>query len=76
MAITYLLMPSGPSFPAAGEADRGITFHRNQALFNVDRSAAGRDRGRMALHHPDYDWIVEAIEQSHDEGFIVVGHPR
>ncbi len=76
MPTVYLLMPSGPVFPTAGEADPEITVDKHKTLFHLDRSAAERNRDRMPSHYLDYNWVVEPIEQSHDEGFIVAGHPR
>jgi len=72
MKTAYLKM----SFPALGETPLEITFERTERYLIVDKSAAGRERDRMASRHQDYDWVVVPVEQQpNSNGFVVEGHP-
>jgi hypothetical protein len=72
----YLLQPSGPSFPSVGSASPEITFEKRHAYRVVSSAGAELELGKMVAIHWDYDWEVCRIEESENEVYIVVGHPR
>jgi hypothetical protein len=66
----------GPSFPSLGAADPKITSEKQLAYFIVSKAGAEGELSKMASLHLGYDWEVCPIQQSHEDGFVVVGRLR
>ncbi len=72
----YLAQPTGASFPAVGRSALEITAEKHRAYFIVGEEGANVERERLSSRHPECLWRVVKVEQSHSDGFIVVGQAR